>query len=477
MKLTKINKLSEKANFILLFDKISQIEKKYNFTGQEIAYIKRTLKNDKKLIVINQYDKFIFVQKIDSEKKPEQIKEKARKAAFKLLPKINSEKIKDITIVSEIGKVAEMAFVEGLMLSNYQFLKYITKEKEKKINSLEELKILNKEISKNEIEELSILNESVYRARDIVNEPFNYMNISQLTKEIEKITENTDLSLEVLNKKQIETLKMGGLLAVNQGSDKPPTFSILTWKPKNAKNKKPIILVGKGIVYDTGGASLKPSQFMSEMKSDMAGSAAVIGTMKTISETKLPLYIIGLIPITDNALSNKSYVPDDIITMHNGMTVEIGNTDAEGRLILADALSYAQKFKPELVIDLATLTGAVIRAIGHPGIGAMGTADKKTFEKLKKSGEDTYERIVEFPLWDEYKDMLKSKIADIKNIGGAYAGHITAGKFLEQFTDYKWIHLDIAATAFLTTTNDYRGKGGTGSGVRLLYDFLKRINN
>ena len=472
MQLTKINKLTEKASFILLFDKISQIEKKYNLRGEEITYIKKSLKNDKKLIVINQYDKFIFVQKIDSEKKPEQIKEKARKAAFGLLPKINSEQIKDVTIVSEIGKVAEMAFVEGLMLSNYQFLKYITKDK--KENSLKEVKILNKEISKTEIEELSILTESVYLARDLVNEPFNYMNTSQLTKEIEKIAKVPDLSLEILNKKQIETLKMGGLLAVNQGSDKPPTFSILTWKPKNAKNKKPIILVGKGIVFDTGGASLKPSQFMVEMKSDMAGSAAVIGTMKAISETKLPLFVIGLIPVTDNALSNKSYVPDDVITMHNGMTVEVANTDAEGRLILADALSYAQKFKPELVIDLATLTGAVIRAIGHPGIGAMGTADKKTFESLKKSGQETYERIVEFPLWDEYKDMLKSKIADMKNIGGAYAGHITAGKFLEQFTDYKWIHLDIAATAFLTKTNDYRGKGGTGSGIRLLFDFLKK---
>ena len=471
MKLTKITKLPKKEDIVLLINETKEIEK-FDFSKNEIKYIKQAIENEKKSININQYNRQIFIEKIEVKKELHLSKEKARKSAFKLLPKITAEKIKQISISSALDKQIELSFIEGLMLSNYQFLKYTTKNK--KENTLKEIKTINSNISKKELEELEILTESVFITRNLVNEPLSYLTSIQLSKEIKQISKQSGFSLDILNKKKIEALKMGGLLAVNQGSDVPPTFSILTWKPKNAKNKKPIILVGKGIVFDTGGLSIKPSQYMVEMKSDMAGAGAVIGTFNAIAKSKLPVYVIGLVPSTDNAVSNKAYVPDDIITMHNGMTVEIENTDAEGRLILADALSYAQKYKPELVIDLATLTGAAVHALGHPGIAAMGTANKKTFENLKKSGNETYERIVEFPLWDEYKEMLKSKIADIKNIGGAYAGAITAGKFLQEFTNYNWIHLDIAPNAFLTKTNDYRGKGGTGTGVRLLFDFLKK---
>ena len=474
MKLLKVKKLPKKEDVVLLINKSEEIEK-FDFSKNEIKYIKKAIENKKNSISINQYKRQIFIEKIDLKEEHHISKEKARKSAFKLLPKINSEKIQKISVSSNLSKQFELAFIEGLMLSNYQFLKYTTKDK--KENTLNEIKTTNSEISKNDLKELEIITESVFITRNLVNEPPAFLTSVQLSKEIKQISKTAGFSLDVLNKKKIETLKMGGLLAVNQGSDVSPTFSILTWKPKNAKNKKPIILVGKGIVFDTGGLSIKPSQFMVEMKSDMAGAGSVIGAFNAIAKNKLPVYIIGLVPSTDNAVSNKAYVPDDIITMHNGMTIEIGNTDAEGRLILADALSYAQKYKPELVIDLATLTGAAMRAIGHPGIAAMGTASEKTFKNLKKSGNETYERIVEFPLWDEYKEMLKSQIADIKNIGGANAGAITAGKFLQEFTDYKWVHLDIAPNAFLTKTNDYRGKGGTGTGVRLLYDFLKNFKN
>jgi len=207
----------------------------------------------------------------------------------------------------------------------------------------------------------------------------------------------------------------------------------------------------------------------------MSGAAAVIGVFNIVSKLKLPIHIIGLIPATDNRPDGNAYVPGDIVKMHNGLNVEVLNTDAEGRMILADALSFAKQYNPQLVIDLATLTGSAVAAIGMYGIAAMGTASEKIFIDLKESGELVYERIVEFPFWEEYKKLLESSVADIKNIGGKDAGAITAGKFLEYFTDYPWIHLDIAGPAFLNSSNSYRGIGGTGVGVRLLYSFLKRF--
>ena len=269
---------------------------------------------------------------------------------------------------------------------------------------------------------------------------------------------------------------MGGLLAVNKGSQDPPTFNILEYKAKNAKNKKPLILVGKGVVYDTGGLSLKPTpNSMDTMKCDMAGAAAVAGAMYAVAKAKLPVHVIGLIPATDNRPGEKAYTPGDVITMYSGLTVEVLNTDAEGRMILGDALSYAKKFNPELVIDLATLTGAAVAAIGTFGSVVMGTGENK-MDKLKQSGDHVFERLAEFPFWEEYDELIKSDIAEIKNIGGPYGGSITAGKFLHRFTDYPWIHIDIAGPAFLNASDSYRGKGGTGVGVRLLFDFIKNYS-
>jgi leucyl aminopeptidase len=266
---------------------------------------------------------------------------------------------------------------------------------------------------------------------------------------------------------------MGGLLAVNKGSIDPPTFTIFEWKPKNKVNKKPIVLVGKGVMYDTGGLSLKPTNYMDTMKCDMAGGAAVAGAMYAISKAKLPVHVIGLIPATDNRPDGNAYVPGDVITMLDGTTVEVLNTDAEGRMIMADALSYAKNYDPELVIDIATLTGAAAVALGENAIVGMCTKSEKEFRALQKSGMRVNERVIEFPFWDEYKDMLKSTIADLKNIGGMYAGAITAGKFLEHFTDYPYIHLDIAGPAFIKKRDSYRVTGGTGVGVRLFFEFVK----
>ena len=238
-------------------------------------------------------------------------------------------------------------------------------------------------------------------------------------------------------------------------------------------NEQPVVLVGKGVVYDTGGLSLKPSNFMDDMKSDMGGAAAVIGTMSAIAEAQLPVHVIGLVPATDNRPGGNAVTPGDVIKISDGTTVEVLNTDAEGRLILSDALVYAKRYNPSLVIDLATLTGAAARAIGRYAIVGMGNADRSAMTSLQEAGFAVNERIVEFPFWDEYKELLKSPIADLKNLGGPEAGAITAGKFLEHFTDYPYIHLDIAGPAYLKTRAGYQVEGGTGVGVRLLYHFLR----
>jgi leucyl aminopeptidase len=313
----------------------------------------------------------------------------------------------------------------------------------------------------------------VYLARNLVNEPLSFLNTRQLCEEVKKISKEAGFKLEILGKKQIQSLKMGGLLAVNQGSSSDPAFLTLSWKPENSGNKKPLILVGKGIVYDTGGLSLKPTaDSMDYMKSDMSGAAAVAAIMYAIALLKLPVYVVGLIPATDNAIGNQAYVPGDVIRMHNKKTVEVLNTDAEGRLILADALSYAIKFKPALVIDIATLTGSAAMAFGHYAMAIMGTASDKVLSSLEKSSHKTCERMVRLPLYEDYKELLKSDIADIKNIGGRVAGAITAGKFLESFTEFPWIHMDIAGPAWVNKETHYYSKGGTGFTVRLLVDFI-----
>jgi len=266
------------------------------------------------------------------------------------------------------------------------------------------------------------------------------------------------------------------LLGVNKGSEEEPTFTIMEWKSPKAVNKKPVILVGKGVVFDSGGMNLKPGDSMSTMKDDMSGAAAVAAAVSAAAAAKLPVHVIGLMPATDNRPGPKAIVPGDVLVMYNGMTVEVMNTDAEGRLILADALHYAKKFDPSLVIDIATLTGSASRAVGRYGIVAMQKDAGKELEELKQSGWRTYERLVEFPSWDEYADNLKSETADMKNVGPAEAGAITAGKFLEKFTDYPYIHLDIAGPAFLEKRDSYRGQGGTAAGVRLFFDFLSNMN-
>lgn len=471
IKLTK--DLKKNNSIVLIYNKDEKIENIYDFSEIEIDYINKKIQDKKQFVNINRLTHQIFILIIDKKEAKYKNQEFCRKKSYNIIEIQKDNNSKKLIIKNNtFEKTFVISLLEGLLLSNYSFDKYFTKEKTQ--FQLNEIEIIDDVLSDSEIKEIQNLCEGVNIAKDFVNEPFSYLTTKTLSKEIKKLSEKDKFLCDIIDKKQISSLKMGGLLAVNKGSSEPPAFAVLEWKPEKSKNKNPIILVGKGIVYDTGGLSLKPTtNSMDTMKSDMGGAASVVGFFHAISKNELPLHIIGLIPITDNACTNNSYAPGDVIFMHNGISVEVLNTDAEGRLILADALSYAQKYNPEIVIDLATLTGAAHRAIGEQGIIAMGNVSEKIFINLKNSGLETYERIVELPLWDEYEEMIKSSIADIKNIGGSEAGAITAGKFLEKFVNYPWIHLDIAPTAFIPNNKDYRGDGATGVGIRLLYNFFK----
>ena len=324
------------------------------------------------------------------------------------------------------------------------------------------------------MDELETIIDAVSVARDLVNEPLSTLSAVKLSEEISRLGENAGFKVEVFHHQKIKSLKMGGLLAVNKGSIDPPTFSILEWKPENSKNEKPVVLVGKGIVYDTGGLSLKPTpNSMDYMKSDMGGAAAIVSIIYALAKVKASVHVIGLVPATDNRPDGNAYVPGDVITIFDGTTVEIKNTDAEGRLILADALSYAKKFDPALVIDVATLTGSAVMITGKNGMVAMGN-DPEKIKQLKTVGEEVYERIIELPLWDEFGEVLKSPIADLNNLGAREGQASIAGKFLEHFTDYSWIHLDIAGPAFIFENDSYKPKGGTGYATRLLFRFLNK---
>lgn len=374
----------------------------------------------------------------------------------------------------EGAKRVGRAIAEGLLLGLYQFNEYKTEKKNnKKVD--EAVIVLDKKADerdiKNGVETGRILAEAANFTRDLVNRPSNDKTPIMLADEAKRMAKKFGLSCRVLDQKEIKRLKMGGLIGVSKGSKEPPCFIILEHN-KNKKNLDTIAIVGKAITFDSGGISIKPSENMEKMKYDMSGGAAVMGAMMAAAGLKIPLHIVGLIPATENLPSGAAQKPGDIVRMMNGKTVEIISTDAEGRMILGDALSYAKRYKPKAVIDLATLTGACVIALGNDAIGMMGTDDKLK-ERLKKAGELSYERVWELPLWDEYGELIKSDIADIKNVGGRPAGTITAGYFLSRFIEgFPWAHLDIAGTAWEDKGRPYKPKGASGVGVRLLSELF-----
>lgn len=448
-----------------------------HFGKKEIVYIKEGFKDKIRAVFINQYHRIACVVNIPNKKEPHDTSEAYRKSGSDVLGRYNKEGAKQVVVVSLLGKPElSLAFAEGMALGNYQFLKY-RKDTSKEKNTVRSISIVDETITRRDVELLQITTNAVYNARNLVNEPQSFLTAEVLAGEFTRLGKEAGFSVTVFNKKKITELQMGGLLAVNKGSIQPPTFTIMEWKPANAQNTKPVVLVGKGVVYDTGGLSLKPTlNSMDYMKADMAGSAAVGCAMYAVAKARLPLHVIALVPSTDNRPDGDAYAPGDVITMYDKTTVEVLNTDAEGRMILADALAWAKQYKPQLVMDFATLTGAASVAVGPYGMVCMGTADKAVVESMKESGNNVYERLAEFPFWDEYGDLIKSDIADLKNVGGPSAGAITAGKFLQHFTNYPWYHFDIAGVGFLHKPDSYRGKNASGYGVRFIFDYLKKLS-
>ncbi len=443
------------------------------FTKEEKDYLQKQISNERSCISLNYFTHEVFVIYCQAKKEPYNSAEVIRKNGAKLQKQLQQIKAKTIHLINASSEEkAAYLLAEGIALANYQFLKY--KSDARKINhTLTELTFDRKSITQKDVKQLEAVIAAVYHARNLVNEPLQFLTAEQLSKELTAIGKEGRFRVSVWGKSKIEQMNMGGILAVNRGSVLPPTFTIMEHKPAKPVNKTPIILVGKGIVYDTGGLSLKPTaNSMDRMKSDMSGAALVAAVMYVAGTLDLPLHLIGLVPATENRPGENAYVPGDVITMYSGTTVEVLNTDAEGRLVLADALHYAKKYDPALVLDFATLTGAAAVAIGDAGIVCMGTAADVVKERLQASGCRQYERLVEYPLWEEYGKMIKSDIADLKNIGGPTGGAITAGKFLQHFTDYPWMHFDIAGVSHHITGKDYRPVGGTGYGVRMIVDFL-----
>lgn len=368
------------------------------------------------------------------------------------------------------------AVVEGLLLGDYQFLKYKTKPEEKKelaevfflCKNAPELVSVKKGVSRGEI-----FSEAACFARDLVNEPSSLTTPTYLADLAQKLAKTGGVSCKVYDEQDIKKLSMGALLGVSRGSDEPARFIKLEYRG----GKRKLVLVGKGITFDTGGLSLKKQEDMETMKMDMAGAAAILGIFLVVEKLRPKVHLIGLIPATENMPSGKAIKPGDIIKSYSGKTIEVLNTDAEGRLILADALAFGIDLKPDLMIDLATLTGACIVALGEE-VAGLFSKDKKLAEDLCGVAEEVGEKFWPLPLESSYQELLKSEVADLKNVTGKkYAGAITAALFLEEFVgSVPWVHLDIAGPAWAEKGTDLIPKGGTGFGVRTILNFLTKYD-
>ncbi|HPQ44812.1 MAG TPA: leucyl aminopeptidase [Syntrophales bacterium] len=410
--------------------------------------------------------------------------ERLRGVFSKALQKIRDLKITKLAASLDFGesrfpvKETARAAVEGALLGLYQFTRYKTENK--KDSQIEKLVIVENrsgllEDMREGAKTAEIISRAVYYARDLISTPSNDMTPTILAERAGDMAREKDLKIEILDESAMKQLGMNALLGVARGSAEEAKLIVLEYNG-GKKDDKPIVLVGKGITFDSGGISIKPAEKMDEMKSDMSGGAAVIGTIQAAADLKIPLHVVGIIPATENLPGGRAYKPGDILKTMSGLTIEVKNTDAEGRLILADALTYAGKYNPAAIIDIATLTGACVVALGDFITGMMGT-DSDLKEKIRSASDATGEMVWELPLWHEYDELIKSDVADMKNTGGRPAGTITAALLLKKFVnDLPWVHLDIAGPALLTKEKPYIPKGASGVGVRLLVQFLMDLS-
>lgn len=409
-------------------------------------------------------------------KKSEYDVEKLKKAAAKITAAAMAFKAKELTIDASAVSDA-LPVIEGVVLSQYAFLKYKTNGDKNERVEIEKLNVVSSG-NKKELEAaakniLTIAN-AVNYCRDIANEPANIATPLFLAEASKKIA-GKNVGVTVLDRLKLQELGCNSLLSVAAGSIQPPVMVVMEYKP--AKFTKTIALVGKGITFDSGGISLKPGKDMDQMKFDKSGACAVIASVKAIAELQLPIRVVGVFAATENLPSGSASKPGDVVKAYNGKTIEILNTDAEGRLVLADALSYtAKKYKPDYMVDIATLTGACVVALGSNASGLFAN-NAELAKKVIEAGEQTGDRCWELPLWPEHDEKVKSDVADVKNLGSpeGSGGAISGAAFLKAFVDKTpWVHLDVAGTAWTTTQRDYYAKGATGVGVRL---FVKLCQN
>ena len=392
---------------------------------------------------------------------------------------LRSKNLKTIAVVPRAdgeAKAAAQMVVVGAIMGMFEPDKYRTKDKEQR--QLKSVTVVvdgaDKKAVQRGAERGRIIGESINFTRDLANEPGAYMTPTIMADRAKQVAKEFGLSFDVLDQKQMEKLGMGSLLGVARGSDEPPKLIVMKYKPSKSTSKDLLALVGKGITFDSGGISLKPGENMELMKYDMTGAATVIGTMRAIAQLKPSVPVLGVAPCTENLPSGKATKPGDVLRAMTGKTIEVINTDAEGRLILADAIAYAKKLGATRIIDLATLTGAVSIALGDVNTAILGT-DQGLIDEVIASGVEVGEKFWQLPLDKEYTNQIKSDIADIKNVGGKKAGTITAAAFLKEFSEETpWAHLDIAGTAWGDPATSFRSKGPTGIAVRTLIEFIER---
>lgn len=371
-------------------------------------------------------------------------------------------------------------FVEGLCLGNYEFSNYKFDKKKPKQLEITFYSENEKKLRSALVSARNLMN-GVDFAKDLQNEPGGVLTPNELSKRVKTTLTGEGAKVKIFDEKEIRKRKMGGLLAVGMGSSNLPRFIVIEYKGADKyskvkkKSNRTIALVGKGVTFDSGGISIKPYNDMGEMKADMSGAAVVAGTILAAIKSKLPINIIGIIPAAENMLSGTSMRPGDIVVTSSGKSIEVDNTDAEGRMILADALNYASKLNPDVIIDVATLTGACVVALGE-FVGGLFSKNEELSKELFQLGLKTHERVWALPMWDEFHSLNKSDVADVKNSGGRWGGAISAAKFLENFVDKKisWAHVDIAGPAIANNYNNYSKKFMTGYGVRLLFEYLKK---
>ncbi len=370
---------------------------------------------------------------------------------------------------------AAQALVEGALLALYQFTTYRTERKDELKPMRQMTLVVSDPRALAEVQQGvrqgRIIGEATAFVRDLCNHPANVVTPTYIATEARKAAKERSVSCTVLDRPQMQRLGMGALLGVAQGSHEPPKFIVLEYRG-GPRSERPVALVGKTITFDSGGISLKPADNMEQMKADMTGGAAVLAAVRAAAQLRLPLNILAVIPATENMPGGRATKPGDILKSLSGKTIEVINTDAEGRLILADGLTYATRYKPSVLVDIATLTGACVVALGNHAIGVLGN-NERLIGELKIAGEQCGERAWQLPLWEEYYDQIKSDVADVKNTGGRPGGTITAAAFLSKFVgDAVWAHLDIASTDWSDREQAYIPKGATGVGTRLLIQFL-----